>query len=731
MRYFVTVLVVALVVVGLWGADSPAIAQSDCVSQGAVPSNETALDADCEILLSVRDTLAGSDTLDWAADTSIERWEGISVGGVPRRVVSIRLIARGLNGTLPVELGDLASLMELDLGENQLTGTVPSELGQLSGLTQLWLNSNELTGAIPAQLGNLPNLEILAISSNQLTGIIPEELGNLSNLKVLWLHANDLTSTIPARLGNLSSLEHLALSSNHLMGPIPSELGNLSNLRRLRLGNNEMTREIPAELGNLSNLEELFLSFNSLTGTIPSELGNLSSLTGLWLHTNELTGPIPAQLGNLSNLEYLELGNNGLSGSIPTELGGLSNLTFMNLSSNRLSGEIPTEFGYLHNLEELSLSRNQLTGTIPSELGNLSNLTGLWLADNRLTGQIPRSFTSLARLTTFYFWNNSGLCAPTDDEFREWLQAVEHVLGHSCDFVTDRDVLVTLYNATDGTNWRENTNWLSDLPLGGWTGVDTDDKGRVTRLDLEGIRLSGQVPDELGRLSNLTWINLSHNQLYGEVPPQFGNLSELAGLYLRNNRFTGSIPPQLGNLHKLRGLQIADNQFTGCIPAELRDVRDNDFDEMDLPFCAPLWPGVPTVSVIRTTPTTVRTNSVIPLAVVFSEPVNGFTVDDVSVTNAVATDFATLNGSFGYSLVVIPNAIGEVTVDIAAGVAEDYEGNGNTAAVQLILGLPYDDDGNGAIGPSEVLEAVRDYFSGRLSAQHILELIGLYFQAPG
>ena len=706
MRYLVTGLIVALLAAGFWGPDSRATAQDDC-AQGAISPDETKLSADCEVLLVSRDTLAGTATLNWASDTPIEDWDGISVGGTPRRVVSIWLVERGLNGTVPVELGDL------------------------SKLSQLWLYGNDLTGTIPAQLGNLSNLEHLALSSNQLTGTIPEELGNLSNLKVLWLYANDLTSTIPAQLGNLSSLEQLALSSNQLTGPIPRELGNLSRLRRLSLGNNEMTGEIPAELGDLSNLEEMFLSFNSLIGNIPRELGNLSSLAGLWLHTNELTGPIPAQLGNLSNLEYLELGNNGLSGQIPTELGGLSNLTFMNLSSNRLSGGVPTELGDLYNLEELSLSGNQLTGPIPTELGNLSNLTGLWLADNRLTGQIPRSFTSLARLTTLYFWNNSGLCAPADEEFREWLQAVEHVLGHSCDFVTDRDVLVTLYNATDGANWRENTNWLSDLPLGEWTGVDTDDEGRVTKLDLEGNQLSGQIPAELGRLSKMLWINLSHNQLSGEVPPQFGNLSELVGLQLRNNRFTGSIPPQLGNLHKLKGLQIADNQFTGCIPAELRDVRDNDFDEMDLPFCAPLWPGVPTVSVIRTTPTTVRTNSVIPLAVVFSEPVNGFTVDDVSVTNAVAADFAALNGSFGYSLVVIPNAIGVVTVDVAAGIAESNDGNGNTAAVQLILGLPYDDDGNGAIGPSEILEAVRDYFSGTLSAQHILELIGLYFHAPG
>ena len=38
----------------------------------------------------------------------------------------------------------------------------------------------------------------------------------------------------------------------------------------------------------------------------------------------------------------------------------------------------------------------------------------------------------------------------------------------------DRAALVALYNATDGPNWVDNTNWLTDAPLGEWYGVSTD-----------------------------------------------------------------------------------------------------------------------------------------------------------------------------------------------------------------------------------------------------------------
>ena len=49
---------------------------------------------------------------------------------------------------------------------------------------------------------------------------------------------------------------------------------------------------------------------------------------------------------------------------------------------------------------------------------------------------------------------------------------------------SDRARLVALYNATDGSNWANNTNWLSDRPLGEWHGITTDANGRVTELNL-------------------------------------------------------------------------------------------------------------------------------------------------------------------------------------------------------------------------------------------------------
>ena len=101
----------------------------------------------------------------------------------------------------------------------------------------------------------------------------------------------------------------------------------------------------------------------------------------------------------------------------------------------------------------------------------------------------------------------------------------------------DRPTLVALYNATDGPNWANNDNWLSDSPIGEWHGVETDAMGRVTGLGLDGNQLSGEIPAELGDLANLLELGLDGNQL------------------------------------------------SGCIPAGLRDVETNDLGQLGLPDC--------------------------------------------------------------------------------------------------------------------------------------------------
>ena len=139
---------------------------------------------------------------------------------------------------------------------------------------------------------------------------------------------------------------------------------------------------------------------------------------------------------------------------------------------------------------------------------------------------------------------------------------------------TDREALVALYNAADGPNWSNNTNWLSDEPSGEWHGVGTDRSGRVLSLFLGDHQLSGEIPAELGNLANLETLGLDGNQLSGEIPAELGNLANLETLGLDGNQLSGEIPAELGNLANLEALGLSGNQLSGEIPPELGNLAN-------------------------------------------------------------------------------------------------------------------------------------------------------------
>jgi len=68
----------------------------------------------------------------------------------------------------------------------------------------------------------------------------------------------------------------------------------------------------------------------------------------------------------------------------------------------------------------------------------------------------------------------------------------------------------------------------------------------------------------------------------------------------------------------------------------------------------------------------------------FSEDVTGFTIGDVSVGNGAASNFAAISSTV-YTATITPSADGPVTIDVAAGVAQDSAGNTNIAATRFSI----------------------------------------------
>jgi len=172
----------------------------------------------------------------------------------------------------------------------------------------------------------------------------------------------------------------------------------------------------------------------------------------------------------------------------------------------------------------------------------------------------------------------------------------------------ERQALIALYNSTNGDNWRNNSGWKTP-PLhsdgfarpgseGTWfgitvtndhvTGVQIMDNnltgnmppelGDLSQLEYlvlaDNYTLGGNIPRELGKLSNLISFQASVNQLSGSIPPELGNLKKLGGLHLYANYLSGSIPPELGNLTNLKSIMMGWNLLSGGIPAEFGNLTN-------------------------------------------------------------------------------------------------------------------------------------------------------------
>ncbi|XP_073000883.1 receptor-like protein EIX2 [Typha latifolia] len=324
-----------------------------------------------------------------------------------------------LNTTLSVLFkysSNFTSLVSLDLSSNLLHGSIPDGrlLGNMTSLEQLLLWDNDLSSVIPGTLENLHNLEFLDLSYNQFSDEIAELMERLPHkVQSLSLFENNFTGSLASCIAHMSSLRVLDLSYNNLVGSIPLGMGKLSNLSMLDLSSNHLDGTmIEDHFASLIKLKYIYLSNNSLTIVLdpnwippfkleeadfgscnlgphfPAWIRGQTDITLLYMSGAEIADRMPDWFWHvMPQLTYLDLSHNHISGVLPMSLEFMSAASSINLGSNRLEGGVPKLPTGLCNLD---LSRNYLSGPLPPNLGVIQ-LERLLLSNNLISGPIPSS----------------------------------------------------------------------------------------------------------------------------------------------------------------------------------------------------------------------------------------------------------------------------------------------------------------------------------------------------
>lgn len=176
-------------------------------------------------------------------------------------------------GTISTEIGLLRQIRFLFLSNNTLTGSIPTEIGKLNRLDYFSTEQNpKMNGTLPMEVGNMVSLNELRLENSGLYGTIPTEVGKLREIQKLILENNRFSGNIPDSIYDLSSLKRLYLGKNRLNGTLAHKIGNLSSLEIIHVDTNKLTGQIPTEIGKLIKLQNGLFHRNYFNGTMPSEI---------------------------------------------------------------------------------------------------------------------------------------------------------------------------------------------------------------------------------------------------------------------------------------------------------------------------------------------------------------------------------------------------------------------------------------------------------------------------
>ncbi|CAI9261444.1 unnamed protein product [Lactuca saligna] len=332
------------------------------------------------------------------------------------------------------------------------------------------------------------------------------------------------------------TLRELILSGVNIDSEVPHILTNTSSITSLVLRDCGLRGEFPTGIFHLPMLQHLDMRGNhDLSGYLP-KFHSKSQLKDLILAETNFHGMLPTSIGNLMHLNQLDVSGCNFSGPLPGSISNLTQLTLLKLDHNRFWGRIPSLFS-LSKLSYLILSSNEFDGrNLSAWLGKLPNLLYLDLKLNNLSCEIPSSIENQTQLRELYLnYNNMVGRIP------------------SLESLSNLNVLYLSLNNFD--RWKL-PDWLGKL-------------NKLTYLQLVAVNLYGEIPSSIFNLTQVEDLLLSSNQIEGRVPPFPSTMTKLTSLILQKNQLKGPIPRSFLNLHNLEEIVLNDNNMNTTVEVDI------------------------------------------------------------------------------------------------------------------------------------------------------------------
>ena len=540
-------------------------------------------------------------------------------------VISLNL-SRNLSIDVPKDfIQSCCNLREIKFVSNE-AWHLPQSFSLASRLTMLDVSNNRLENLDPADLDKLKSLIVLKLSNNKIRSL-PKSFSRFVSLRSLNLSSNYITN-FPECLYDLKCITDLDISFNSIK-EFP-KLGQLKTLEKIWVTNNELTGALPASFEMLENLREADFRFNAISNIdVLSKLprleqlmighNNISVLEGCLekckiLHADHnpitrfnLTSAMPLLYSlNLASAKVAQL-DDSLFEKMP-------NLVYFRIDKNHFVNMSP-QIGKLRKLEYLSVAKNPLN-SIPATVGNLIELRTLDARECNMKTLPPEIWCCVhletlnvsSNLLDAFPKPNAVLQPPNPDSqpnpstptvhqpsspHTEDLSKIEDFghrrpsqasggllsVGSSPGGSTRKGSIVSVYgpggrkaSVISRTPTETNLSAIARKDSSMSTKLAGTFAGSLRNLYLADNRLTDEVFEEIGNISNLHTLNLSYNQLYDISPPILRRWPHLTELYLSGNELTSLPSDDLEGITSLRVLHINGNKFQN-LPAELGKIH--------------------------------------------------------------------------------------------------------------------------------------------------------------